>query len=410
VDILLDILRNRLNVPDRYLDLSSFGDVKNDDSISDWCFDRTISDPSDAYELCLEICRHAGAVLIPREDGRLSLKILSAGEAPAEAWDEMTHNFRNAGFDSRCDSMRNYVSTWYHWDGSGEEWTDFEGAEVAIDADSAANRGTSILRTKSKWLGDDVAPYNGGQLAAAISSRILNMAKEGLPAVSLEADISTLGPQVGDVVRVRAAVVTRQGVYRDWQRRYNPTRDISYGAGRGRYSLPYLVAGCNECPDTLWWVTRKRVDINAGVIKWELTRARRMPLEKIYTDREDFYEGSGENIDLESSPGSIVLALESGWYVDSGWWEAVIDLGQTPEREGEWRFQMNVPSDSDVDIYAWASETGAFSGEQMYLGCLLGGEAVTAKARWYKVRVELFASSDNAWTPEVYQAGVSFPA
>ncbi len=410
VDILTDILRNRLNVPDRHLDLASFDDVKNDDSISDWAFDRTISDPTDAYDLCLEICRHIGAILIPREDGRLALKMLKAGEQPSGAWDEMTHNFRNAEFDSNCDSMRNYVSTWYHWDGSGDEWSDFEGAEVAIDAESADRRGTSILRTKSKWLGDNAAPYNGDQLAAAISSRILALAREGLPTVSLEADISTLAPQVGDVVRVRSAVVTRQDVYRNWQRRHNPTREIKSGGGRRRYSLPYLAPGCNECVDTLWWVTRKRVNIDSGVIRWELARARQMPMEKTYTTQEDFYEGSGENLDLETSPGTILLALDSGWYYESGWWEVATDMGQAPEREGEWNIDAYVPSDAAVNIYAWASETGAFAGEQMYLGSVLDGDKISARARWYKVRVELFSSSDRVWTPEIYSVGIAFPA
>jgi len=410
VDILLDILRNRLDVPDRHLDLASFDDVKSDEAICDWAFDRTISDPTDAYDLCLDICRHIGAVLIPREDGRLALKMLKADEQPVTAWDEMTHNFRDAEFDSNCDSLRNYVSTWYHWDGSGDEWSDFGGAEVAVDAESVANHGTHIIRTKSKWLGDNVAPYNGDKLAADISSRILAMAGEGMPTVSLEADISTIGAQVGDVVRVRTAVVTRQDVYRDWQRRHNPTRDINRGAGRGRYSLPYLAPGCNECTDMLWWVTRKRVDINSGLIKWELMRARRKPLEKLYTEQADFHLGSGENVDLESMPGAILLALDSGWYCESGWWEVVADMGQCPEREGEWSVQAYLPSDCGACIYAWASETGAFSGEQMYLGGVLDGGKTAARARWYKIRVELSASSDLVWSPEIYSVGLSFPA
>ncbi|MGA1821150.1 MAG: hypothetical protein ACMUIG_01330, partial [Thermoplasmatota archaeon] len=37
-----------------------------------------------------------------------------------DTWDELEMNFRDCGFEGRADSVRNFVSTWWHWDGSGD--------------------------------------------------------------------------------------------------------------------------------------------------------------------------------------------------------------------------------------------------------------------------------------------------
>lgn len=412
VEILLDILRNRLNVPDRYLDLASFDEVKSDSTLTGWNFIRTISDPTDAYELCLEICRLIGAILIPREDGRIALKKLSNTASPVAAWNAMRENFQRPNFDSNANSSRNFISTWWHWLGTGEEWNDFEGAQIAVDADSVANWGTNILRTKAKWLGDNVSPYNGSQLALAISQRVLGFAKEGLPIVSFEADISTLGVQVGDVARIQSTAIANQEIYLDWQFKYNPNRDLIFTPKSGRSSVPYLEPECAECVDMLWWVTRKRIDLNRGTIKWELTRCRKMPLEKDYTSQADFYKGSGENIDLESSSGTIKLAQSSpGVYYTTGSYELVIDLGQQPERAGAWSLETNAPWANPMMITykGWASETGKFLGEEMPLGDVHNWDAITVKTRYYKIIATLHANSNNTATPLLYRIKASFP-
>ena len=410
VDILLDILRNQVNVPDRYLDMSSFDDVRADPTISGWAFNRAISDPTDAYDLCLDICRHIGAILIPRENGRISLKMLKNTQVPVETWNELWHNFGGANFNANMDLLRNYVSTWWHWDGSGDEWENFEGAEVAADAESVSNWGAQIIRTKSKWLGDNVSPYNGDQLAEAISTRILNMAREGMPVVTFDADISTIQAQVGDVVRIQSSAVSNYNVYRAWQIRYNPKHDLIFIVDRGRFCVPYLVPGCNECVDMLWWVTRKRIDLNRGSIKWELMRCRRMPLDKDYTSKEDFYQGSGENIDFETNPGAVQLALESpGIYYQSGYYDLVIDMGQQPERDGAWTLETTTPTGTSVSFTAHASETGEFGGEEMPLGTVIANDPITIKARFCKIHAILTASPSRAQTPAINRIKISFP-
>ncbi|GEM_PF-3522989 len=404
VDILLDILCNRLDVPDRYIDLSSFEDVKADDSISDWAFDRTISDPTDAYGLCIDLCRHIGAILIPREDGRIALKMLKNSEEPVTAWNEALHKFGNAQFNSNVNSLRNFISTWWHWDGSGDEWSDFEGAEVATDAESTTNWGTHIIRTKSKWLGDDADPYYGDQLALAISRRILNMAREGLPVVTFEADIGTIGVQVGDVVRVQSSYITDREVYREWQNKYNPTRDLEFAGDRGRTTVPYLVPYCAECVDMLWWVTRKRMDIAKGKIKWELTRCRQTLIEADYDTRSDFYQGSGENIDLDIEPGKIRLYNPAKY---EGWWHVIVDLGQQPEQDGEITISREQGGVSKVYVYIYASETGNFEGEEMYVGNMADSDDIAVKTRFYKISVHLQGSPGNI--PKLDSVKINFP-
>jgi hypothetical protein len=237
------------------------------------------------------------------------------------------------------------------------------------------------------------------------------MAKESLPIITFDADISTVQAQVGDVVRIQPSVVSNQEVYRAWQKQYNPKKDLVFSAvDRGRFCVPYLVPGCCECVDMLWWVTRKRIDLNRGSIKWELMRCRRAPLDKNYTTMEDFCRGSGENIDLETNPGSVQLALQSpGHYFQTGYYNMVIDLGQQPEQNGKWTFELTTPSTTSVVFTAWASETGQFIGEEMILGEVENNDPISIKTRFYKIHATLTASNDQTQTPAINRIYISFP-
>lgn len=312
VDILKDLILNQLNIPDRDVDLDSFETVRTDPSLDAWAFNRIITSPEDAYKMVQEICRHIGAVIILRETGTLALKILDPAEDPFDEWDEKTQMFKKPRFLARSvDTIRNYISTWWGWDGDGDEIGDFGGVEVETDADSVANWGVNVLRTKSKWLGGNANPYFGATRAQEISQRMLDIGKNGTPAITFETCIGAIAANAGDVVRVQSSVIKSLVEYIRWQAKYNPQRDLVFVDETGRFSLPYLAFGVSECIDMKFFVTKKQVNFAKGTIKWELHRAREVPLGKAFTSQSDFEQGSGDFIDLVTTPGSILVNLST---------------------------------------------------------------------------------------------------
>lgn len=573
VDIMTDIIQNQVNIPNRDIDLVSFDVVRAEASMSAWEFNRTVSSPEDAYGLCQELCRHIGAVLIPREDGRIALKLLNAAFPPVDTWDERTMNFKNVQFKGRGAFIKNYISTWWHWDGDGDEYSDYEGIEVSANADSITNWGRKVFRTKSKWLGDNIAPYIGDILASDISDRILALAKNGVQAITLETNMNAYPVQVGDLIRIRSSVVSSFEEYRKWQQEQgnerprpqlefmndcelanwtesgqaspetlNPTMfmrlanslnigktgvagiwaayalynitplfdgtgknfhpwvfitdvlelrvplaiqirvgndaanyykieytraeladglnklggalpddfivvgapditaldylflsinttnngdTIAHGNIRmdmfhlvdsdwdfvtktGRYSIPYMVYGAFESIDMKWWVTKKQIDFTKGTIKWELHRAREAPLIQQFTSQVDFYSGTGIQIDIETTPGSVQLALENGTYFVTGTYEIIMDMDQQPEQDGAWTLSITNPVGTAIKFEAWASETGHFSGEETYLYPIIDGDAITIKTRWYKVKATLYANGVKDATPRVDEITATF--
>lgn len=413
IDIMLDILQNQTDVPDRDIDFNSFAAVKSDSTLSGWKFNRTLSSPEDAYDLMVDICRHIGAILIPRENGKIALKILKATDTVVDAWNEKDHGFKGARFKGQADSIRNFISTWWHWDGAADKWSNFEGAQCYTDATSITNWGRKTLRTMSKWLGDNGAPYYGDTRALAISQRILEMSKNGIPIVSLETNMSAFPVQIGDLIRVQSGVLRSMEEYREWQRVCDPTRILTFHKGAGRYSIPYLVYGCSECIDKKWWVTKKQVDFVKGTIKWELARAKEVPLSQTFTSQAEFYKGCGAQIDLDTSAGSVQLAADPeavppAVYFASGTFDLIIDLGQQPDQPGTWTFTTTAPYGTTITCEAWASEMGLFQGEEVPLGTIVTAQAVSILTRFYKVRATLNANGTKNATPKLDSITLNF--
>ncbi len=310
VDIMEDIILNQLNIPDRNVDLDSFATVRSDPSLTDWAFNRIISSPEDGYKLLQEISRHIGAVIILKESGTLALKILSPSAQPVDDWDEKTQMFRNLRFSARAnDTIRNFVSTWWGWDGDGDEVADYSGIEVITDADSVTNWGLKILRTKSKWLGSNANPYFGSQRAIDISTRILELGKNGIPAIRLETYLGAFPVNAGDMVRVQSSVVKSLIEYIKWQAKFNPQKDLVFVDATGRFSIPYLAFDVFECIDMKFYITKKQVDFTKGMIRWELHRAREVPLEQAFDTQAEWQQGTGQFIDFTTTPGSVLVDL-----------------------------------------------------------------------------------------------------
>lgn len=408
VEIIRDILQNQINIPDRDIDLPSFDVVQDDPLLAGWAFNRLISSPESAWNLIMQICYHIQAFIIPRENGKLAIKKIDPNDPADAVWDERTYNFRNVKFLARAQTIRNFISTWWNWNGAGDDFSSFFGAEVQTDGPSVTRNGTKVLRHKSKWLGSLAPPYNGDDRAIDISTRMLAILREGLPAITLETNLAAYPVQVGDIVRVQSSVVQSIDEYRAWAMRYNRSRDLNFVTKTGRYSIPYRANGVIEAIDMKWFPTRKQVDFAKGVIQWELTRARQLPLQQVFTTQDDFLQGFGSQIDMEASPGSVVIALNGGPYFATGTYELVVDMDQQPERDGYWTLTDTTPADSTVTYEAWASETGHFMGEEMPIGAVIDTDDITLKTRYYKIKATLTAATGLAQTPSIDAITITF--
>jgi len=413
VDILEDIIRNQVGIPDRDIDLDSFNVAKNDASIADWKFKRTISEPTDAQKLCLEICRHIGAVLIPRETGRLVLKILDASDEPVTTWDERELNFKDVKFHGIGQTFRNYISTWYGWDGSGDEYTNYAGAEVSTDATSVTNWGRKVLRTKSRWLGPDDATYYGKDRASDISERILSIAKWGIPVLSLTTNMRGLPVEIGDIIRIRSSLVRNQNEYLEWQRKHDPSRSLSFHAKAGRYTVPYLMYGCTESIDHKWWAIEKTIDADKGVIKWKLARAREAPLSYEYDTADDFTAGETDNTVIDDANDRVILDTEVSDVLDdcdstSGWNYAgsatAPTLNSDDAQEGDYCFDMGANSTANAVYYKTLSSV--YDATSKLLGVYFYATAAAVSAINY-VELRLGVDEDNYYY-ERYYPGTDF--
>lgn len=579
VDIIEDILRNQIGIPDRDIDLPTFDEVRDDPDLSGWNFNRILSSPENAWNLIMEICIHIQAVLIPRENGKIAIKRLDASDPADVVWDEKTFNFKNITFKAVAESIRNFISTWWNWNGADDDFSSYSGSEVQTNATSITNWGQKVFRHKSHWLGNLSAPYEGNLRAEDISTRLLALLREGLPVIELNTNIAAYPTQVGDIVRVRSSVLNSFEEYIAWANSMRDTRpsrgitildncetpgnwaltfaaltpilnttnyvegsgslnlakngthvsmrysqtlgvtvdgtgknfkltfgirdaamlaklkalnclyvrlgsgasdyyqtdlfdradlsvgknkmdlaipggfsstvgtpditaldylfinftttnagdlidgpsaelwmnfwhiegdDIDFIGSTGRYSIPFKANGLPESIDQKWFATKKQVDVARGNIKWQLTRARQLPLQQIFTSQTDLMQGSGDMIDMETTPGSVQIADNAGSFWPMGTYNLIIDMDQQPERDGVWTLTDTLPVDTFTNYEAWASEIGEFRGEEVWLGPIADTDAIEIKMRWYKVQARLTANAALDQTPTVDLIQASF--
>ncbi len=85
-----------------------------------------------------------------------------------------------------------------------------------------------------------------------------------------------------------------------------------------------------------------------------------------------------------------------------------LDLGTTPTRDGEWVLEDTVPIGTNITYRAWASDEGTFGGEEVDLGTIEDGDAITVGKRYYRVRAEL-STTEASMTPTLHSIKAYFP-
>lgn len=84
-----------------------------------------------------------------------------------------------------------------------------------------------------------------------------------------------------------------------------------------------------------------------------------------------------------------------------------MDLGETPEVAGEWYIEDLRPTGTGISYQAWASDTGAFAGEEVSLGTIQDGDPISVLKRYYRVRADLSATNQS-YTPSLQRIKALF--
>lgn len=85
----------------------------------------------------------------------------------------------------------------------------------------------------------------------------------------------------------------------------------------------------------------------------------------------------------------------------------VMDLGSVPVVNGEWFFEDTTPAGTSVTYMAWASDTGAFAGEETSLGTVVDGNAINTLKRYYKVKATLTTNNTDV-VPSLQRINAQF--
>lgn len=158
VDIMADMLLNRLSIGAEYVDSSGFA-VERERWLQGWTFDRVLTEPREANEYLNELQIETNSFIV--HDGeKINYKVFSP-PMPSEEVEEWTDD-NDILQDSLSvksgykDSLYNRVIVYYDYDESGSDKEEnYESAHIAADAgsqDPASWNEISTKVIKSKWV------------------------------------------------------------------------------------------------------------------------------------------------------------------------------------------------------------------------------------------------------------------
>ncbi len=195
IDVMLDILRNRINVRDSKIDTASFDSVKA--ALPGWKVTRTITgNPEDANKLLEELRVLTSCFFLPQADGRIRIKRWDSNEAAVDAITD--DNTRNFVWEANAGSLINLYQHYYGWDGSGDNASDFGNISINTNPTSQSNWGEAKNRDfKDKW----TRPTESSQVTD-LSNKIMARYADPPPIINAEVDRSKIYLETGDIVTV----------------------------------------------------------------------------------------------------------------------------------------------------------------------------------------------------------------
>lgn len=158
VDIMTDILQNRVGISGEYIDTALFSSER-DLWLNGWRFDRVLTEPREANEYLNDLQIETNSFIV--HDGqKINYKVF-APPAPGQSVEEWTdsNNIIEGTFSAKSgykDGFFNRVVIYFDYDESGgDKEENFESAVIAADAASQGSAQWDEVKTKvikSKWI------------------------------------------------------------------------------------------------------------------------------------------------------------------------------------------------------------------------------------------------------------------
>jgi hypothetical protein len=130
-----------------------------------------------------------------------------------------------------------------------------------------------------------------------------------------------------------------------------------------------------------------------------------------YTTTDAYTDGYLRSNVSDGSIGDfkMTVKLDDGYTLTSGHiYTDEMDFGSTPTINGEWEFNDTTPNVSDITFEAWASDTGAFAGEETSLGTVVDGDPITVLEQYYRVKATFIPDSTGLQSPRLHSILAKF--
>ena len=195
VDMMLDVLKNHINVRDSKIDGASFGSVK--EALSGWVVFRTlVKDTVRGDELMEELRKITSTYYLPQATGQIKLKRWNADEASIAAFTDA--DFISKQWDSAAKQIVNRVEHYYGWDGEGDDAGDYNHITIGTDPVSQID----WAEVSSKELKDKWTPATQTAQSADYTNKILLRYANPPSTLIVDVDLKHIALEVGDMVTV----------------------------------------------------------------------------------------------------------------------------------------------------------------------------------------------------------------
>ena len=197
IDVMLDILQNKINVRDSKINIDSFNTVKT--ALSGWQVTRTITgNPENAKTLMEELRLLMSCFFLPQPDGKIKIKQWNTNETAVDTLTDADVLEPGFVYKGNYDSLINKTAIYYNWDGSGNDAADFTSLDLALDATSQTNYDEIALKEiKDKW----TLSAQSAQ-SMALRTNILNRYADPVPILIASIDLRKIDIEAGDIVKI----------------------------------------------------------------------------------------------------------------------------------------------------------------------------------------------------------------
>lgn len=189
---------------------------------------------------------------------------------------------------------------------------------------------------------------------------------------------------------------------------YGSTIEISVSSTTGAWeTFDFSSQGINILHDVEYWVKWERGDFVPPLVGIHGVDQRYQNTD-VYADGQ--FDRTGDDPATDLGDLMFEISFTGDFYPVSGFIITNnLDVGEVPTENGEWILEDIRPDDSNIIHIAWYSTTGAFTGEEVFIGTIKDGDEITILVRYWRVSALLAASTIRDETPTLQSIRVSFP-